>query len=302
MFNLTSILGLALLGTVSLAHPGIAATQPAGQAASQYATSDQQPSVENILSALFAPAFPTAQIQHQDIAPGLKLLHIRGASRISNADLRRYKETLLKRGLSINGAHIEGPFTRERVALDSSITLTRPTGVPGVIEVSTSVPRSGENGHLLAPLAFNIDEIAIPYESSLGKKWTTLRVIPEKEPKRPETLAGPYPGSYTRLAEDASSGSEQELLVSSVARANLADVARYYEWKLRTVRRVVNVPENIPGVVGLIEIFGIKTSGYQIVISGYNYDNNRLRFSDVTLKQAIDPNLAEYVEIEIREN
>lgn len=248
----------------------------------------------------FAPTFAAQEIKLSPGPAGRKLLTIAADGGFTSRMVRKYNETLLSRGINIYGAAYYGDFSWERPAFDASITATRKcTTEPDTIEISEGIAMNPTGDQPLMPMTVATDRLSIPLRSDFGKNWKKLRLIPATEPAAPEPKTGRYPGSRVCLVRK-DDGLAKTVLYAT--KGNLAEVEKYFEAKLKEIHKTVIITGDPTSAPAPVELFGIKTSARIIVVAGYTYAQRKLHYTEVTLKQAGDPNLAPYVEIEVAEN
>lgn len=253
---------------------------------------------ERTLAPLFAPSF-----QYRDIKVtsegDRRLVTITSDRGITSRNVRKLNEGLLSRGISIYGAAFFGDFTWDRTVVDAAITMTRKVeGEPDTIEISDGTVREPTSNKPLVPVTAAVYELHIPVSSEFATSWKKLRIIPSTDILAPEPRTGRFPGSRVFQVR------ENEPLrrnVVYVVKGELRDVEQYFDQKLKEIHRTVIVAGDSEGTPAPVEVFGIKTSAMVIVLSGYTYTNKKLVSTEVTLRRAGDPNLSDYIEIEVVE-
>lgn len=260
----------------------------------------EAPQDERELVDSFAPSFASQEIKLSPGPAGRKMLTITADRNFTGRMVRKYNETLLSRGINIFGAAYFGDFSWDRPAFDASITVTRKYAAePDTIEISEGIAQTAHGDRPLMPMTITADRLSIPLRGDFGKTWKKLRLIPATEPMAPEPKTGRYPGSRVYLVRQDDGLAKT---VCYAVKGKLADVENFFEGKLKEVHKTVIVTGEPTSPPAPVELFGIRTSARIIVVAGYTYAQKKLHYTEVTLKQAGDPNLAPYVEIEVAEN
>lgn len=262
-----------------------------------------QGAVDQFLVSAFTPQFPIRGITVEDFGQRDRLVRITAEQDVRGEALDNYVTLLLSRGISVYGATFYGSFDENRSTVEASITMTRKAaGETGTVDVSTSVARAKTGKGPVNPLFVNEKELTIPVEGDFGRKWRRLTILPEQEPAGEEPKVGRFPGARLRLAEGLSANQGDRKRLVYAARGTVSDVAGYYAKALKNIHATVTTTGNPAASPSPTELFGIKTFARQVTVAGYTYRNRVMYYTEVTLKQGVDPNLAEYVEIEVLEN
>jgi len=262
-----------------------------------------QGAVDQFLVSAFTPQFPIREITVEDFGQRDRLLRITAEQDVRGVVLDDYITLLLSRGISVYGATYYGAFDGNRSTVDASITMTRKSsGETGSVDVSTSVARAKTGKGPVNPLFVNDKELTLPVVGDFGRKWQRLTILPELEPAGEEPKMGRFPGARLRLAEGLSAGKGTRKRLVYAARGALTDVASHYAKALKNIHATVTTTGNPAASPSPTELFSIKTFARQVTVAGYTYRNRVMYYTEVTLKQGVDPNLAEYVEIEVLEN
>ncbi len=253
---------------------------------------------ERTLAPLFSPSF-----QYRDITVTTegdrRLVTITSDRGITSRNVRKLNESLISRGISIYGAAYYGDFAWDRTILDAAITMTRKVeGEPDTIEISDGTVRDIKTNKPLVPLTAAVYELHIPVSTGFATSWKKQRIIPAVDIPAPEPRTGRFPGSRVFQIR------ENEALRRNVlyaVKGELREVEQFFDRKLKEIHRTVIVAGDVEGMPAPAEVFGIKTSAQVIVLSGYSYVNKKLVSTEVTLRRAGDPNLSDYIEIEVVE-
>lgn len=294
---------ISLAGFMTLAAPppARAAATAADKGYLPVEAADSSPA-DKQLADLFTPPFGYREVKVKTGSNDRKLVTITSERTLNGRAIRKFNENLLSRGISIFGAAYYGDYSWERTVVDAAITATRKVaGEADTIEVSEGIARDPQSGQPLMPLTVSVDELSIPLRADFGKTWKKVRLLPEQEPAAQEPKTGRYPGSRIRLARDNDPDKKD---VFYAAKADLAEVERYFDDRLKDMHHTVIVSGDASSAPAPTEVFGIKTPAQVIVLSGYTYrpGTKKLSYTEVTLKRASDPNLAPYVEVEVAEN
>jgi hypothetical protein len=258
---------------------------------------------DQFLVSAFTPQFPIRGITVQDFGQRDRLVKITAEQDVRGVALDDYVTLLLSRGISVYGATYYGSFDGNRSTVEASIIMTRKAaGETGTVDVSTSVAKAKSGKGPVNPLFVNDKELTIPVEGDFGRKWQRLTILPEQEPTGEESKVGRFPGARLRLAEGLSAGKGTRKRLVYAARGTFADVSGYYEKALKGIHATITTTGSRTAPHTPTELFGIKTFARQVTVAGYTYRNRVMYYTEVTLKQGVDPNLAEYVEIEVLEN
>ncbi len=293
-----------ILATVFAALPLQAQTQdlPVVEQGNGYLTIEAQetsPEKEHLVQ-IFAPSISYREAKISEGKGDSRLLTFTSDYILNGRTVRKFNKGLQERGINIYGAAYYGDFAWDRTVIDAAITITRPvTGAPGTIEISEGIARDPQTNLPLMPLTVSINELSIPLRDDFGKSWQRIEIIPSVEPAAPEPKTGRYPGSKVRLVRQ--NDNERRNVIYSVE-GDLREVEAFFDEKLKETHRTVIVAGDTDSSASPAEVFGIKTSAQVIVLSGYNYINNKLTSTEVTLRHASDPNLSPYIEIEVAEN
>jgi len=295
---------LALLLAAGLAAASSSAqaqTLPAGQENTYLSVEAPGISPENReLIQIFAPSLRHREATVTEGKGGARLLTFTTDSILNGRVIRKFNQGLLERSVNIYGAAYYGDFSWERTVIDAAITMTRPAaGAADTIEISEGIARDPQTKLPLIPLTVSINDLTIALKDDFGKAWRRIEIIPAAEPLAPEPRIGRYPGSKVRLVRQ-NDGERRHLFYA--VKGNLPEVEQFFDKKLKESHRTVIVAGDANSAPSPAEVFGIKTSAQVIVLSGYSYENNRLAYTEVTLRHAGDPNLSPYVEIEVAEN
>lgn len=253
---------------------------------------------ERTLAPLFSPSF-----QYRDITVTTegdrRLVTITSDRGITSRNVRKLNESLISRGISIYGAAYYGDFAWDRTVLDAAITITRKVeGEPDTIEISDGTIRDIKTSKPLVPLTVAVYELHIPVSSDFATSWKRQRIIPAVDIPAPEPRTGRFPDS--RVFQIRENEPLRRNVVYAV-KGDLREVEQFFDRRLKEIHRTVIVAGDVEGVPTPAEVFGIKTSAQIIVLSGYSYVNKRLVSTEVTLRRAGDPNLSDYIEIEVAE-
>ena len=255
------------------------------------------------LVSAFTPPFPVKSITLENFKQNDCLVRIATQQPIKGGMLDYYSDTLLSRGISISGATFYGPFDGNRSSVAAAITMTRKVSDnDNAVDISTSAVKTIAGTGPVPPLFVNEKEMTIAVEGDFGRKWQRLTIMPDREPTGGESKAGRFPGARLRNAETPSEGQGNRMRLIYAAKATLADVHNYYVNKLKEIHPIVTTTGNPADRPTPNELFGISTLVRQTTIGGYTYRDRNMYYTEVTLKQGGDPNLAAYVEIEVLEN
>lgn len=258
---------------------------------------------DQFLVSAFTPPFPIKIIDVEPFNRNDCLVKIVALHTIRGGMLDEYSSTLLSRGISIYGPTFYGSFDGNRSTVDATVTMTRKVaGNTDVVDISTSAVKTVAGTRPVPPLFVNEKELIIPVEGDFGRKWQRLTIMPAREPAGEEPKVGRFPGARLRQAETPAVGQGNRKRLVYAARAPLADVRDYYLKRLKEVHPIVTTTGNPAASPTPSELFGIRTLARQTTIGGYTYRNRVMYYTEVTLKQGGDPNLADYVEIEVLEN
>lgn len=287
-------------GLAALAPPALAQLEPEG-AVGYLSVEARETSPENReLIQIFAPSLRHREAKVTEGKGGARLLTFTSDSILNGRAIRKFNQGLLERSVNVYGAAYYGDFSWERTVIDAAITMTRPAaGAADTIEISEGIARDPKTNLPLMPLTVSVNDLTIALKEDFGKAWQRIEIIPATEPVAPEPKTGRYPGSKVRVVRQ--NDGERRHLVYAV-KGNLPEVERFFDGKLKEIHRTVIVAGDANSAPSPAEVFGIKTSAQVIVLSGYSYIDNRLAYTEVTLRHASDPTLAPYVEIEVAEN
>lgn len=257
------------------------------------------------LEQLFAPEFPYESIKVMEDLKGRRFILIRSKELISGKVLNDYEKHLVRRGVSIYGTFHYGLFSWDKTVTDYAITITRKVkGEPDTIEISESTVKDPKKNESVVAASGKDREIKIAIEKDFGKRWKKIRIIPDKEQEAPEPRIGRYPGS--KLID--SNGKWYWVYVS---KDSLKKNYYFYEEKITKsfkkvfeimlARKMVSNPELYSH--NPIKVFGIKTIGRIFSIAGYeNIMNKEWDFTEVRWQQSIDPNISDFIHIQIKES
>jgi hypothetical protein len=195
-------------------------------------------------------------------------------------------------------------FSWDKTVTDYAITITRKVeGEPDTVEISESVVRDPESQEPIVAASAKGKEIRIAIEKDFGNKWRKIRIIPEKELDSLEPKIGRYPGfklAYYRTKRWV-----------YVSRNSLKEIYYSYETKVRkSFIKAYGFPfakemfENPKAYShSSIEVFGIKTTGREFWIHGFNQIPGE-KWNSVEIKgyQSLDVNLCNFIQIEIAES
>lgn len=299
--KLGAVISVGLM-TLPFTAPLAASVPPAGDKGYLPVEAAESSPAEKELSGMFAPTFGHRDLKVTSGSANRKLLTITSERPLNGRAVRKFSEGLLSRGISIYGAAYYGDFVWNRTVIDAAITATRQVaGEPDTIEVSEGLARDPQSNQPLMPLTVAVNELSIPLKDEFGKTWQKVRVIPEADTAAPEPSTGRYPGSRVRVVRHNEPDKRD---VVYAVKADLAQVERYFDDRLKEIHRTVIVSGDSAGSPSPAEVFGIKTSAQVIVLSGYTYaaGTKKLAFTEVTLKRAADPSLSPYVEVQVVEN
>ena len=252
------------------------------------------------LPSLFTPSFRYKEVKVARNNDGQILLTIVADEPLNPKKIRAFGEALLARSISIYGPTYFGAFSWGRTADKAAITLTRRArDLPDVIEVSESIVAQPKGTQPVVALTIADGNVYIPLSPHFGKDWTRIAVFPGSEPAVSEPKTGRYPGARLRQAIQGEGG-ERSLFYAY--RGNIAEAAAFFHERLKQAHKTVIVSGDPAGPSSQTEVFGIKTVGRVVTLTGYSYASQRLTYTAVTLRKAEDPVLSEYVEIEVSEN
>jgi hypothetical protein len=266
---------------------------------------------DEYLTTLFAPGFSYESIKVMEDSKGRRFIVIRAKDKIEGKILREYDDLLLSRGISIYGTFHYGMFSWQKTVTDYAITLTRKVnGEPNAIEISESVVKNPEKNEPIVAASAKGKEIRIAIEKDFGKRWEKIRIIPGKEPDAPEPKIGRYPGAKLRYAHKWPSDQGGGRAFIYVSKDSLKSIYDFYE--IRTKESFIKVYETILAreIVGNpeayshnpIKIFDIRTIGRVFSIAGYNHvPKEKWNSIEIKWQQSLDPNLSNFIQIEINE-
>jgi len=284
---------------------------------------------DEYLKKLFLPNIPYESVKVMEDNIGRRFIVIKTKEKITNKMLNEYNDLLLSRGVNIYGTFHYGVFSWQKTVTDFAITITRKIeGEPDTIEISESVVKDPIKKEPIVAASAKGKEIRIAIESDFGKTWKKIKIISDKEPAVPEPKIGRYPGA--KLKEVSSYGRGRMLVY--VSKDSLKEIVNYFEKKLKKIYKKVSIPQKKEELLKIYEeyekikkpyryaysleerienpklyahplkIFGIRTISQRFDLEGSLETSTEYYFSEVILKRSIDPNLINYIEIEIREN
>ncbi|MBT0651583.1 hypothetical protein [Geomobilimonas luticola] len=258
---------------------------------------------DQFLVSAFTPPFPIKSIDVEPFNRNDSLVKIVTLHTVKGGMLEEYSSLLLSRGITIYGPTFYGPFDGNRSTVDATITMTRKVpGNPDAVDLSTSAVKTVAGNRPVPPLFVNEKELIIPVEGDFGRKWQRLTIMPDREPAGGEPMVGRFPGAKLRQVETPAEGQGSRKRLVYATRAPFTDVRDYYLKRLKDLHPIVTVTGNPAAPPTPSELFGIRTLARQVTVAGYTYRNRVMYYTEVTLKQGGDPNLADYVEIEVLEN
>jgi hypothetical protein len=284
---------------------------------------------DEYLQKLFTPNIPYGSVKVVEDNIGRRFIVIRTKEKINNRMLNEYSDLLLSRGVNIYGTYYYGVFSWQKTVTDFAITITRKVkGEPDTIEISESVVKDPIKKEPIAAASAKGKEIRIAIESDFGKTWKKIKIISDKEPAVPEPKIGRYPGAKLREAHTWSANQGGGRLLVYVSKSSFKDIAYFYDKGVKEMYVDVFTPftiysakgrekerEEIEGTKKAMEqienpklyahplkVFGIKTISQRFDINGRRSTPSKFDSTEVILKRSIDPNLINYIEIEIKEN
>lgn len=251
------------------------------------------------LESLFSPSFSHSGVQVTDAGKGRLLLTISTEGLLLPSTAREFTEKLRERGVSIYGPTFFGDFSWERAAYDAAVTLIRRShDLPDTIEISESVIRTPDRRPIVA-LTVAEDKVSIPLREDFGKVWRRMAIIPDKEPDAAEPKTGRLPGSKLLQVKKEEGRADHHLYYSY--KGELADAIRFFEAELRRVHKTVLVQGDPTGPSSQAVVFGIRTYGRVVTLTGHTWIDQRLSTTEVILRKPDEPSLAPYLEIETAE-
>lgn len=253
--------------------------------------------VRDDLTTLFSPPFPHTGITIDDAGNARLLLTISTEGLLLPSTAREFTEKLRERGIHIYGPTFFGEFSWERAAYDAAVTLIRRSSdLPDTVEVSESVIKTSDRRPIVA-LTVEENRVLIPLRADFGKVWRRVGIIPDKEPDSVEPKIGRFPGS--RLRQVKQEGERTRLYYA--CKGELGEAVKFFDDSLRRIHKTVLITGDPAAPSSQSEIFGIKTYGRVITLSGHTLIDQRLSTTEVILRRADDPSLAAYVEMETAE-
>lgn len=262
---------------------------------------------DEYLERLFTPDFPYAYVKVVEDFNGNRFIVVKLKEKVSKEILAQYTDLLLSRGVSIYGLFHYGIFSWQKTVSDFAITITRKVeGEPDTIEASISVVKDPEKNRPVVATTAKDKEIRIAIEKDFGKKWKKIKLIPEIEQNVKEPTIGRYPGAKLLRYWTTKDGKGRYYYF--IAKDSLRSVGIYLYEKTKEKYKKVGKWEyqeaiiNNPNYRRAIEVFGIKTLGKRIAITGSDEtEPSRIKLSRLHVSQSLDSNLKDYVEIEIEE-
>jgi hypothetical protein len=266
---------------------------------------------ENLIK-MFTPEFPYESIKVVEDSKGRRFIVIRAKENISPRTLNQYDALLLSRGVSIYGTFHYGMFSWNKTVSDYAITISRKVeGEPDTVEISESVVKDPKKNEPIVAASAKGKEIRIAIERDSGKKWKRIKIIPDKEPDAIEPKIGRYPGSKLRYAHNWPANQGSGWLLTYVSKDSLKKIYDFYETKVKQSfikaygdpfrKEMFEDPKAHSH--NPIKVFGIKTTGRIFWIHGFNHiPGQEWNSIEIRGHQSLDPNLTEFVQIEIRED
>lgn len=264
---------------------------------------------DEYLVKLFTPDFPYESIKVVEDSKGRRFIVIKGKEKIAGKTIREYEDLLLSRGISIYGTFHYGMFSWDKTVTDYAITITRKVeGERDTVEISESVVKDPKKQEPIVAASAKEKEIRIAIEKDFGKRWKKINIIPEKEPDAPEPKIGRYPGARLREMINLPSGDKSWVYVS---KGSLKEIYNYYEKKVKQsfikaygfpfAKEMFEDPKAYSH--NSIKVFGIRATGRIFWINGYNHiPGQKWNSIEIRGHQSLDPNLTEFIQIEIRED
>jgi len=261
---------------------------------------------------LFTPGFPFEIIKVVEDSKGRRFIVIKAKEKISGKALSEYDDHLLSRGVSIYGTFHYGMFSWDKTVTDYAITITRKVeGEPDTVEISESVVKDPKKQEPVVAASAKGKEIRIAIEKDFGKSWKKIKIIPDKEPDTPEPKIGRYPGSKLRYAHNWPANQGGGWIFIYVSKDSLKKSYDYYEGKVMQSFKKVYETRLAKEIVGNpkayshnpIRVFEIRTIGRIFSIAGYNHaPGEKWNSLEIKWQQSLDPNLSNFIQIEIRED
>lgn len=249
------------------------------------------------LAALFSPSFSHSGVKVAEAGNSRLLLTISTDGLLLPSTAREFTEELRKRGVSIYGPTFFGDFSWDRAAYDAAVTLIRRSrDLPDTVEVSESVIRTPDRRPIVA-LTVTEDKVLIALREDFGKAWRRVVIFPDKEPETAEPRTGRFPGSRLRQVAKAG-GSERRFYA---CKGDLADAIRFFEAELGRVHKTVLMQGDPAGLSAQTVVFGIRTYGKVVTLTGHTLIDQRLSTTEVVLRKPDEPSLGPYLEIETAE-
>lgn len=258
---------------------------------------------DEYLTKLFEPHIPYESIKVMEDSTGSRFIVIKTKEKLIEKDLSEYDDLLLSRSVNIYGSFHHGLFSWQQTVTDYAITITRKVeGEPDTIEISESVVKDPKKNEPIVATSAKGREIRIAIEKDFGKKWKKIKLMPDKEPEAPEPKVGRAHGARLVSLKSLPSGTRYYIFIS---KAPLKQIYDYYSGKLNEQYPFAKEMFSNPKAYShtSIKLLGIKTTGREFRLTFYNKTPKGILGSiEVISRQSIDPNLSDYIQIDIMED
>jgi hypothetical protein len=253
---------------------------------------------EQVVSDLYLEELFSPDIHHDHVKvvrddQGRKVVVVRMKEKISEDTFEHYNRLLQSRGVNIYGQFHYGFLPWQKSVTDYSITITRKAeDEPDTVEISKSEIMDPETGKPIVTAKRKRREFRYIVQDDFGKRWERIRILPEREQEGEDPPFGRYPGAKMISFHRDSQGG---ILVDYAIKDTFENVVYYHknimeqhvkDGHVETISWEEELRDPLKYKIAF-EIFGIRTRGVQIRMSG--------DWASVWLRRSNDPMLADYV-------
>lgn len=253
------------------------------------------------LEKLFAPTFKYSSFKIEDLGTMDRLVFT-SPKRIHVREIREYLNILPGRGVHYVGAPLFDQFSLNNFQNFASLSLTRKGFLSPKDQVQwlDLTPHHPSNAIALAPLSIQDNVLSILITKDKSNKWVEIDFLPKPQidQRIPKLKVGIFPGAQLFQILDQM---DSRILLLLAAKDTMANAFQFYLARMKEEHRVVWPEETSTKQLG--SIFGIKTPIRQISIVGTTWDQPSLHLltSEIRISEALSPDLAGFLQIEIYE-